>query len=207
MPVMTNVIEIVMQGQATSTSGGLKNIWNVFHYRLSAGTMDPITQILSQFETQVFSFVIANLSASYTLVAMLGRVMDDVTNQYIGLGESVVGGKVGAKLPNLCAVVMPMKGAQRGKNYRGSKHFGPIPEADQVGDELSPTAAAAWQTVVPKIQNPFTFTTQTYQPIILSRSLSQLKVNPPSLIGSDLYTVLLNKTIGSMRKRKEKTAR
>ena len=41
----------------------------------------------------------------------------------------------------------------------------------------------------------------------MSRTLSQLRENPTLIIGAQVSAVLLNKTVGTMLKRKEKTVR
>jgi hypothetical protein len=207
MPVFTNVIEIIVKGTSPPSSGGTRNIWNVFHYRLSGGTLDGMAQLLGDFETKVFSFVSAQLSADYTGVSLQGRLVDDATSQFVVSGTPANGAIALPRLPNEVSVVLPLQCVNRGRSFRGSKHFAPVPSSSVLKDELTAGAVTAWGVVATKVGSPFTSITGTYQPIVLSRILSQLKTNPTSLIGSDVSSALLNKTIGTMRKRKEKTQR
>jgi len=206
MPVLTNVYEIQAVGTLAET-GGIKNILNVFHYRLSAGAQDAYGQLLGDFETKVFSFVLAQLSADYTLTSLKIRKVDDATEQFT---TSVTGGPGGIALPRLpgdLAIVTPYQCATRGKSFRGRKHFRGVPTASVLKDELTASAETAWLAVAVKLQNPFTSTTGTYQPVVLARVLSQLKTNPTTVVGSDVTAVLVNKTIGTFRRSKEKTQR
>ena len=208
MSTFTNCVEIIVQGTVPPSSGGTKNVFNVYHYRLSSGPMDTLTQIGGQFITLVQSFITAQLSADFTGNGLRIRLLDDALSQYLTIGYSTVGGIALPRLPNDVAIVLPLQCAQRGKSFRGSKHFGPVPTASVVKDELTATAVTAWNAIQTKLQNTFVSSgTSTYQPFVLSRTLSQLRTNPTTIIGSDVTTVLLNKTIGTMRRRKEKTAR
>jgi hypothetical protein len=207
MPTMTQVIEIQVRATATTTSGGKKGIWNIFHYRLSAGSMDSKQQIAGDFESKVFGFFTPLLASNYATTFILVRVVDDPEDQLNGIATAIVGAKAGDPLPTFTTVVTPLSCAQRGRSFRGSKHFAPIVDADQIGDELAPAAVAPWQAASSKLSVPLTSVNGTYQPIVLSRTRSQLKTAPTLIVGSDVVSAALNKTLGTMRKRKEKTAR
>lgn len=208
MPVFTNVFEIITQATSPPSSGGTRNVWNVYHYRLLSGAPDTPSQILGQWESTVGSFVYPQLSADYTGVAIIGRFLDDATAQYATIGFPVVGGVALPRLPDPVAIVLPLRCAQRGRSFRGSKHYGPVPTASVVKDELTAGALTAWGVIAGKLQGTFNSTNgSVYGPIVYSRTLSQPRVNPTTLVGSDVTSVLINKTIGTMRRRKEKTAR
>lgn len=206
MPVMTNVIEIVMQ-ETLAESAGTKNCWNVFHYQLTAGSLDAYNQLLGDFESKVYSFALAQQSADTTLVAQLVRKLDDATEQYFTVSGSNPGGIALPRLPGDLAVVTPYRCVQRGKSFRGRKHWRGVPAASVLKDELTAGALTAWQAVAVKLQAPFTSITGTYTPVVVSRILSQLKTNPTTIIGSTVNAVLTNKTIGTFRRSKEKTQR
>jgi len=207
MPTITNCVEIVMKGTLNETAG-LKNCWNVFHYRLVAGTMDAFGQLLGDFESKVYSFALAQLSADFVLNQMLARLLDDATQQYVTV--TTAGNPGGIALPRLpgdLAIVTPMQAAQRGKQYRGRKHWRGVPSASVLKDELTAGAETAWLAVAVKLQGQFTSVTGTYQPCVVAKTLSQLKSNPTTIIASDVTSVLVNKTIGTFRRSKEKTQR
>jgi hypothetical protein len=206
MPVLTNVVEIIMKETLLETSI-TKNVWNVFHYQLTAGTLDTMTQLLGDFESKVYSFALAQQSADTTLVSMNARLLDDATQQFITVTAATAGGIALPRLPGDLAVVTPLRCAQRGKQFRGRKHFRGVPSASVLKDELTAGALTAWQAVAVKLLNSFTSVTGTYTPVVVSRILSQLKTNPTTIIGSVVNSVLVNKTIGTMRRSKEPTQR
>ena len=107
----------------------------------------------------------------------------------------------------MTAVCCPYHCVERGREFRGSKHFGPISDADQTGDEITPGKVAAWQAFAAVLAAPFSSITGTYQPVVVSRKLSQYQKDPTTIVGSDVNGVSVNLTLGTMRRRKEKTVR
>jgi hypothetical protein len=207
---LVNVFELVLKMTLTTTSGGAKPCWNVFHYVASgAGALPTPNQILEQFRTVVWPNWAALLSVDLVGVSLSGRYLDDATVQFfVDLTAPASGAVALPRLPSESAVVTPYQCTQRGKNYRGSKHFAGVPTASVVKDELAPGVVAAFTAAANALAAPITGAgLQSMIPIVLSRSKSQLKVNPTHIDGSTVSGVLLNKTIGGMRKRKEKTAR
>src|SRR5262249_33292945 len=104
-------------------------------------------------------------------------------------------------------VTVRHKTAQRGKNYRGSKHLGPVAESDTLTDEIDPAMQAKWNSATIAISQSFTITATggIWSPCVVSRNLSQLKTDAYTIIGADVTQGILNLTIGTMRHRKEKT--
>jgi hypothetical protein len=101
-----------------------------------------------------------------------------------------------------------LRGTQRGKNFRGGKRLCPVATAFALKDELSAAGITAAALVNGYIAATLTTANgSTMIPFVLSRNLSQLRVNPTTIVGSDLISVLTNKTLGTMRRRKEKTVR
>lgn len=208
MPVATNVVEIIVQGTYPSTGSGAKNIFNVFHYRLLSGAVATATVVGNYFSVNLWSLIAANLSIDYTGVACTCRYLDDPTNVAVNCTTPASGGIALPRMPGEIAAVTPFRCVQRGRNFRGSKHFGPLATASVLKDELTAAAVTAWATAVSNMGLFIAVTSgQQYQPVVLSRNLSQLKVLPVSIVVSDIQTCLLNKTVGTMRKRKEKTQR
>jgi len=206
MSTKTNVIEFVVKGTVPPSGGGTRQFWNVFHYRLATGTLDTRVQLNGDFMTKVFTFVAAQLSIDWTGSTCNVRLLDDATEQYTSASISAtVGGIALPRLPDANAIVTPYKCVERGRSFRGSKHFGPVPTASVTKDELNAGAVTAWGVITGKLLLTWTSVTGSYAPIVLSKTLSQLKTNPTTIIGSDVNAVLLNKTIGTMRRRKEKT--
>jgi hypothetical protein len=207
MPTLTNVIEIVVKGTLTETAR-IKQCWNVFHYQITSGTIDTPGQLLGDFETKVYSFALAQMSADFSLYEMDVRLLDDALAQYTAVAMGPTAGGIALpRLPGDLAIVTPFKCATRGKSFRGRKHFRGVPTASVLKDELTAGATTAWQAVAAKLALTWTSVTGTYTPVVVSRTLSQLKTNPTTIIGSSVVSVLLNKTIGTFRKTKEPTQR
>jgi hypothetical protein len=209
MPVITNVVEIIVQGTVVETTGGAKNIFNVFHYFQNPTVPGPQTAIAvaNQFLASIFAGIAARLSAGYVPNQTLCRYLDLTTNPLLTANPPQAGAIILPRLAATQAVVTPLRSASRGKNFRGTKHFGPIPAASVVSDELVAAEVTAWQALLPGFAAAITVGGQTYSPCIVSRSLSQLRLDPVVIQGAIVIQALLNKTIGTMRRRKEKTAR
>lgn len=208
MPTLTNVVEIVMEATLTESSF-TKNIDNVFHFRLTAGALDSRINILNSFNTTIRQPFTVNLATTdYTVVDIKCRLIDDALEQFTVLPIGVAGLQALPRLPGDTAVVTPFKTLLRGKNFRGSKHWSAIPLAMVTKDELNGVGIAAWGAFVPVLfAGLITSGGSQMFPIVLSRTLSQLRTNPTTIIGADVSIALLNKTIGTMRRRKEKTVR
>lgn len=207
MPQVFNTYEIQILGTLATTGAGNKNVLNVFHYRLLSGNTDGPAAILSLFLSNVWATVAAALNVAYVGVTSQIRFMDDATVGFTIGAVPASGVITGARLPTASAVVFPLRAAQRGKIYRGSKHFGGITEAHVTGDELNATGLPFFQAITPKLSLVLSGTLGTYQPTVLSRSQSQTAKNATTIISSDITGALLNKTIGTMRRRKERTQR
>jgi hypothetical protein len=208
MPTLTNTVEIIMRNTLAEASV-VKNIYNVFHYRLLSGALDARLAILNGFIPAVATPLVTHLfTTDMTFVDVEIRLLDDATEQYFVLPQGTPGSIALPRLPGDVAIVYPLRCATRGKNFRGSKHITPVASAFVTKDELNATGVTAATFLVGGFGNNFTTSNGSVMgPVVVSRILSQLKVNPTSVIGSDVISVLLNKTIGTMRKRKEKTVR
>jgi hypothetical protein len=207
VPTLNGVIEILVKETLTETSV-TKQCWNVFHYRLNTGSLDTRSQIAGDFESLVYSFALAQQSADISLYEIDVRLVDDATEQYTAVPMGPTAGGIALpRLPGDLSVVLPFRCVTRGKSFRGRKHMRGVPTASVTKDELTAGATTAWQAVAAKFLMPLVSVTGTYLPIVLSRTLSQLKTNPTTIIGSDVNAVLVNKTIGTFRRTKEKTQR
>lgn len=209
MPSSSNVVQMVIQGTVAETGGTSKNVWNVFTYVQNPNVPSPPTAVavLNQFLASVWAQIAPLLSVRWVGVSSLARYMDVTTNAFLPGNVPASGAKILPSLSSQQAVVTPFRTALRSKNYKGSKHFGPIDSASVTGDELTAAAVTAWQAILPTLSGLITVTGQTYSPCIVSRSLSQLAKDPVNIQAAVITTALLNKTIGTMRRRKEKTVR
>jgi len=207
MPVLTNVIEIVAEGTVPFTTGGAKVIQNVFHYQLQSGTPQTAVDVAKQFRDNKWVTLVAQLHESYTGVGFNARYIDDALENYTFLASTGDGLITGDRLPMDMAVACVLRCAARGKNFRGSKHFTPLAESDTLKDELTSAAAISWNTAIQNLFTTINLSGAVYIPVVVSKTLSQLRTNPCTVIGSPITSVLLNKTIGTMRRRRQRTSR
>lgn len=207
MGVFTQCFELKMNGIVAPSSGGSKNFCFVFHYRLQSGTPQTPASIITAFDAHPGADIAALLSNDWSGTTYDCRYMSPATNQYYSVASTQVGGKTGDRLPMDMAVAMLLRSDERGRNYRGGKHFGPIIEADTLKDELTAGALTAWKAVATLLENNLTVLTSSYKPVVLSQTLSQTRIDPVVTAGADIQNVLVNKNLGTMRRRREKTVR
>jgi len=207
MSTFQTVFELKMNGVCAASSGGNKTFSFVFHYRLTSVPRPTPAQLITAFDNSIAPGIVTLLNVDYTGTTYDCRDMEDAFNQYVTVVNGQVGATTGDRLPMDMAVAMLYRSAERGRNFRGGKHFGPITEADTLKDELTAAKLTAWQTVAAALDNDLTDGTWNVRPIVFSPTLSQTRTNPTKLVGAEVTGVLVNKNIGTMRRRREKTVR
>lgn len=207
MATFLEVYELKMNGVCAASSGGNKNFSFVFHYRLVTGAAPLPSAVITQFDNLIAPGIAALLNVDWTGTTYDCRQMSDALAQYFTTVNTQVGATTGDRLPMDMAVAMLYRTLSRGRNFRGGKHFGPITEADTLKDELTAGKLTSWQGVAAALKQDLTVTGSTIRPIVFSPTLSQTRTNPTSLQGDDVSNVLVNKNIGTMRRRREKTVR
>lgn len=209
MATFTNVVEIIVKGTAAEPGGTLKNIFNVFHYALGpSGAAASALAVGNAFVAQVWPNIAPALSIGYKASEVDARLLDDPTNPAVVCTKQADGATAGDWLPPHNAVTIILKANLRGRNYRGSKHFSPVAESDTTADEINAAALAKWQAVRDTLGAALSPSgAGQYFPVILSRTKSQLVKAPVTIDAANFSQQLLNLTIGTMRRRKEKTKR
>lgn len=206
-----NYCEIVCQANAVARGGGVKNFFNVFHFS-RANNLLAISEanIATAFATAIQTPLLAALNVDYTQTALTVRLFEDATRIKYILSQSGVGGRPNDRLPDFGCVTIQLKTVVRGKTGRGSKHFGPIAEDDTTGDDLVAGAVTRFNAVGAAIIAGFTDSdTNVWLPGLkgAERILSpaQYEVNPTTTVFTSVTSYLLNKSLGTMRRRKIKT--
>lgn len=201
------ILEIVLAGNISQTGVNTKNVDFVFHFRRIATTI-PLSKgaLESVFQTNFAVPFLAQLNAAYTQVSNKVRCVNDATDAPLTVARAIAGGVMGDQQQNFDTLVVQLKTGFRGKSGRGSKHFAPLSAADTLGNTLVAGTVTAWNLLVPKFYTNFTDSLgNAWAPCILSRKLSQLKTNPTTVVTNDITSALLNKTTGTMRRRKVAT--
>lgn len=218
-----NFLQIVFRGTVTFANGFVKSMAAAFDYMYVSGTApasaDKLTLVTAGggWQGVVQALLLAALNLRWVSVGIDVRWLDNYADAFTRAATfATVGGSAGDSLPLDNAVTIRKQTGDRGRNYRGSWHFGPISEADTIKDEISNAAPSGvgvtnWATnLKPALVASITNGTSVFKPFILSQTLSQLKnpavFGPTKICGSGplLGPLPVNLTLGSMRKRKEK---
>jgi len=206
-----NYVEIVAQAYAVARGGGVKKFYNIYHFRRSATTF-PLSKsnINTAFQASIGAAVLAALNVDYTQTANTLRFFENPLDEPLAIPESGVGAISGDRLPDFAAVVTQLKSGIRGKPYRGSKHYGPIAESDTTGDDLVSGAVTRFNAIITAIIAGFTDSDgNVWVPGIKGGvrfgSAAQYEVAPTTTVWTDIINGILNKSLGTMRRRKIQT--
>ena len=208
-PIVGSIAEISAQGIMAAAGSGAKNVASIFHYRLATLTAPATKAALeAAFQAAIMVPFVAAANVRYLQVQSTVRWVDDAQDAPSAVTRALPGAIATDSQPTVDAVYMLLRTALRGKSYRGSKHFPAVSEIDSTGDILTGAGLVLWQAVRTALATALTDALgNVWNLSLLSRTLSQLSVNPTSVVANDVTTVLLNKTIGTMRRRRVATVR
>lgn len=201
-------IEIVLNATMAANGGQSKNIANIFHFRRTS-TLNPFNKanVESQFQTIVVAPLLLATQQDYTQTGTSVRCFDDATDPPQMFTETGVGAIATDRAPDYQTVVIQSKSALKGRSYRGSKHFAGVAEASTTGDILNGGGVTLWQAVADAWFNGFTDSDgNIWIPIIKSnKPPAQYTTNPVTVVSNDVVSVLVNKSLGIMKRRKIRT--
>lgn len=196
---------------ATSAVDGAsaKNIANVFYYQRFSVTDDWDAQgLIDEFYTYVFSKLQAAVNVDYVLKGIACRCINDAEDAgvYDTTHAGDVGGTSGERMPDFGAITVRLKTGIRGRSYMGSKHFGPVTEADTTGDIVASGALTKWNNLRDACLLNLTPDSDVFYPVVFSQLLSQVEENPTTVTTAQVTSTSLNSLVGTMRRRKAKAA-
>lgn len=208
-PATPQFMQLTLNGSTLESNGLTKKCVNILDFRCIA----PIAGgNEATFAANVNGIIIAALApcatADYTLNTYLSRFMDNPVNAGTLVVSGVVGTGAGDRGPSFQAAVIRKLSGLSGRNYRGSNHFGAIPEGFTTKDDLNVTGAAAFaalQAALSTLLGGVTDGVNTFYPIILSPTLSTLTANPRIFGGSWVQSFSVNARLGTMKRRKERS--
>lgn len=209
MPIPANQqldYEITIQGQIASAGSNARNTYNVFHYRRTT-TVNPVlkSQLNTIFQTNIGLLFEACLNNRWQHLFNNIRCLNDANDAVNAFTINLPGGVAGDSMTTINAVYIKMATGLRGAHFRGSKHMGPLSEPDTsagTSDILNAAAIARFAPLVTAMATPFVDAGgNQWQPIVFSRSLSQIEVNPCTVTSTDINGCLLNKRVGRLRRR------
>lgn len=209
VPIVGSIAEVAMLGTIAAAGSNSKNVANVYHYRLSVLTAPPTKAALdTAFQTAIVVPYAAAANNRFTQNSNTVRWIDDALDAPASVAHAAVGAIATDSVPLSEAVAMLLRTGKRGKSYRGSKHFVGVNEIDTTGDVLTGAGLARWQTLQTAIGTNITDALgNIWVPSVLSRMLSTLTTNPTTIVANDVTSVLLNLTVGTMRRRRAATVR
>lgn len=207
-PATPMFIQSVIFGTTAESNNTLKPDINVFHWKAQSpaggGTMNTF---LNNFRASVETALLNVKTADYNLVQYIGKYMDDPTSAQSILAAGVPGIITSDRGASFNAGVIRKKSGFTGRNWRGSSHYGALPESFTTKDSLNGTGLSAYTalaTVWAGMLTGISDGVDTFFPIILSPSLSNLILNPSVFTGSFVSEFIVNETVGTMKRRKEK---
>jgi|SRR5882672_1265917 len=203
---MTMILEVLVQANILNSGTPGRKSFNVFDF---APVAPPLVFSKNDLETSFITYfqgaVQALLHQDWSWYQASLRFIDDALDPYITYPVAIVGSETTDRAPGFQAVTLRYVTGVRGRSYRGSKHFSPIAEADTDGDSLTSGQFGAWGSAGSALQAGFTDGNgNQWIPVVVSRKLSQLIVNPTNVVFTNVIAVVPNIILGTMRHRKER---
>ena len=209
-PALISHAEIQIHG--TVTAGGSNNRLTVatFHYRRTA-VVNPLSKanLDTAFDAAITAKIALLLNNRWTQSFNTIRWLDDAEDPPLAVSHAAVGAIAGDGMSTVVASYMLFRTAKRGRSFRGSKHLFPLSESDTTAgteDILNAACLARYASLITALATPLVDASgNTWNGEVVAKTLSQLRVNPTTIIGNDITQILVNKRIGRMRKREVKS--
>jgi hypothetical protein len=197
--------EVVVLGFTLAAGSNQTPCQNRYHYRRTTFVnLANKAQLSAAFIAGPMALLLAAANARYTPSALTIRWVNDAEDPPNQFAVPGVGAIATDSMVSEDACYMRLRTAKRGPRFNGSKHFGCVNEIDSVGDVLVGAGLVRWQAVQASLPVAIVDAgPNTWALAILSGPpLSQIKVNPTTVVVNDVLTVVLNRNLGNMRKRK-----
>jgi len=213
MPIPNNQIlvgEVHLLGTGAAGGSTSKPFDFTFHYRRTTPLL-PITKAALDaiFQTTVAVPIAAAVNARWTQQSNTVRWVNDALDAPVPFAHALVGGVPGDGMAMHVSSYLLMRTGLRGRSYRGSKHFGPLSEADATNpnpDIMNAASLALWTAVATAMTTALVDANgNTWNPCIMSRTLSKTTPNPTTIVTNDVTLILVNKRFGRMKKREVKS--
>jgi len=210
MPIPLNQVltaQILVKANLAAAGGQAKNVQTTFTYRRQATTVAPTkAALVTAFAAGPYAAMLAAFNVGYENGSAWVRWLEDADNPTTTISLAGVGAIATDRAPSYNAVYMLLRTGVRGRKYRSSRHFPAVNEIDTTGDVLTGAGLVRWQAVQTALLANLTDATgNVWVPCVVSASLSQLRTNPTTVVRNDVTEVILDLTLGTMRKRKVRT--
>lgn len=209
-PALITHAEIHLVGNIVAGGSNNKATDYTFNYRRTT-TVNPLSKpnLDTIFQATVAAKILLATNVRWGQISNTVRWVDDATDPPVPIAHVNLGaiGTDGMSSGETAYVLL--RTGLRGKNYRGSKHFTGLSEADTTqpnDDVLNAAAIVLWGTVITGMGTPLVDASgNTWVLQVLSKTLSQLVINPTTVVANDVTTLFLNKRIGRMKRRAVKS--
>lgn len=181
------------------------SVWHIAR-TTTVNPVDP-NNVAAAFKTWYNANVIIRQAQQYTQSEVSARLLDDPMSLE-GIDAGAVTGVIDDDLYAAdTAVYFQLVTALRGRNFLGSKHIGAPTEGDITGGLLSGAGLTAFTTMRDAIAALGTAGItdsdgNNWRLVVLSKTLSTLDTIPPTLKYTGVVSVILNKRIGTMGRRR-----
>lgn len=204
-PAAQKHIEITFAG--TIAAAGAKDVLVTafFDYRRDS-EVPPINKanIDTVFQASLGDVMLLAMSSNFTQSANRIRKLYDSEDLNESFTQVGVGAIATDRLPTDSTVRYTLKTGIRGAYAMGNKQLFAVPEAHTTADILTGAGLALWQAVGAAMLAGFTDAAgNVWKLCVLSRKYSPSLDNPTNLYSNDVTSVVLNKNIGRLKRRRQ----
>jgi hypothetical protein len=211
MPIPANqMLNIEVHVHGNCAAGGSSNRLsdNSFFFQRTnpALALPTKTQIDAAFQAAIVVPMGAALNARWLQTRNSIRYLDDALDAFVDFSHAVAGAIAGDSMTTIDAAFLLARTGLRGKSYSAKKHLFPMSESDTTSgtDDLFNAACLTRLAAIGTAWlGGFTDASgNIWKPIVFSRKLSQVKVNPTTVVANTIISVAVNKRIGEMKHRR-----
>jgi hypothetical protein len=184
--------------------------WGFYFTRTS--TVPPLvkSQIDTAFQAAILPDLGLALNVRWLQAFNTIRFLDDALDAPVQVNHAVAGAVAGDGMPSFNSAFLLFRTGLRGKSFRGSKHFAPLSEADTTiatEDILNAAALTRFGAIKTDLLAGFTDASgNVWRLQVFSKTLSQVLVNPTTVVVNTVNAILINKRIGRMKRREVKSS-
>jgi len=213
MPIADNLkfdYQVTIYGSAATGGVEVKPVYNVFtFYRQSSIPAITKAALNTAFNTNVVAVLAAAMNVRWSALNVGIRCLNDPLDAEQSFANAAVGAIATDSLPLNACVTLLLRTANRGRSYKGAKHFSPANEIDTTQDILTGAGLARWQAVRDAVAASWVDANgNQWFPSVYSRTLSNPTLQPvATIVATQVSSVLLNLNIGKMKHRSSRTIR
>lgn len=208
-PVTPQFAQVSWIGHTVEGNTTIKACNQVTYWRTATpaagGNMGGLASTL---QTQFGALVQACAADSYTLDIIRAKFIDNPLTIPVDNPVNLQGAVTTDRAASFTAAVIRKNTTVPSRNFRGSIHYGALPETFTTTDRLNATGQTAFNALLAAwnaaVVNGVNDSVQLWFPIVLSPTLSNMFANPGIYSGAAVTTHTLNLRLGTMKRRKEK---